>query len=89
MFPEPQVKGALQAWIKTHPPDATWDTEECRALSYDPEGNDEKVAATGLRNCTGIAIQPATEHPQWGNAFVTLHGSWNSEEVSAACMTAF
>jgi len=65
MFPEPQVKGGLQAWIKTHPPGATWDTEERRAdvLSYDPEGNDEKVVATGLRNCVGITIQPATKRP--------------------------
>ena len=65
---------------RPNPPEATWDTEERRALSYDPEGYDEKSAATGLRNCTGIAIQPATEHPQWGNAFVTLHGSWNRAE---------
>ena len=31
MFPEPLVKGGLQAWIKTQPLGATWDTEERRA----------------------------------------------------------
>jgi glucose/arabinose dehydrogenase len=65
MFPEPEVKGGLQAWIKSEPLGAAWDTEERRAnlLSYDPEGKDEKILATGLRNCAGITIQPATGLP--------------------------
>jgi glucose/arabinose dehydrogenase len=65
MFPEPLIKGGLQAWIKTHPPGATWDTEERRAnvLSFDPDGKNEKIVATGLRNCAGIAVQPATGSP--------------------------
>ena len=65
MFPEPLIKGGLQAWIKTHPPGATWDTEERRAnvLSFDPDGKNEKIVATGLRNCAGIAVQPATVSP--------------------------
>jgi glucose/arabinose dehydrogenase len=63
MFPEP--KGGLQAWINSHPPGAAWDTEERRAdvLSYDPDGKNEKIVATGLRNCAGITIQPATGLP--------------------------
>jgi len=32
-------------------------------LSYDPDGKNEKIVATGLRNCAGIAIQPATGLP--------------------------
>jgi glucose/arabinose dehydrogenase len=62
MFPEPEVKGGLQAWIKSEPLGAAWDTEERRAdvLSYDPDGKNEKILATGLRNCAGITIQPAT-----------------------------
>lgn len=65
MFPEPEVKGGLQAWIKSEPLGAAWDTEERRAdvLSYDPDGKNEKILATGLRNCAGIAIQPATGQP--------------------------
>jgi glucose/arabinose dehydrogenase len=63
MFPEP--KGGLQAWIRSAPLGATWDTEERRAdvLSYDRDGKNEKIVATGLRNCAGITIQPATGLP--------------------------
>jgi glucose/arabinose dehydrogenase len=65
MFPQPLIKGGLQAWIATRPLGATWDTEERRAdvLSFDPDGKNEKIVATGLRNCSGIAIQPATGRP--------------------------
>ena len=65
MFPEPEVKGGLQAWIKSEPLGADWDTEERRAdvLSYDPDGKNEKIVATGLRNCAGVTIQPATGLP--------------------------
>src|SRR6478672_3982181 len=62
MFPEPQIEGGLKAWKKTKPLGAAWDTEERRAdvLSFTPEGKDEKIFATGLRNCAGLTIQPAT-----------------------------
>jgi glucose/arabinose dehydrogenase len=65
MFPEPEVKGGLQTWIKSEPLGAAWDTEERRAdvLSYDPDGKNEKIVATGLRNCAGVTIQPATGLP--------------------------
>jgi glucose/arabinose dehydrogenase len=62
MFSEPLTKGGLQAWVQNHPLGATWDTEERRAdvLSYDPDGKNEKILATGLRNCAGMTFQPAT-----------------------------
>jgi glucose/arabinose dehydrogenase len=65
MFPQPLSKGGLQAWITNKPLGATWDTEERRAdvLSFDPDGKNEKIVATGLRNCAGITIQPATGLP--------------------------
>jgi glucose/arabinose dehydrogenase len=65
MFERPLSKGGLQAWIKDKPLGAAWDTEEGRAdvLAVDPDGKNEKVFATGLRNCVGIAFQPATGHP--------------------------
>ena len=65
MFPQPLVKGGLQAWTATHPLGATWDTEERRAdvLSYDPDGKNEKILATGLRNCAGLTIQPESGRP--------------------------
>ncbi len=30
---------------------------------FDPDGKNETIVATGLRNCSGIAIQPATCRP--------------------------
>lgn len=61
MTPEP--KGGLEAWIKDKPLGATWGTEERRAdvLAFDPNGKNERVFATGLRNCSGMTIQPATK----------------------------
>jgi len=62
MFPEPKIEGGLAAWKKAKPLGAVWDTEERRAdvLSFTPEGKDEKIFATGLRNCAGLTVQPAT-----------------------------
>jgi glucose/arabinose dehydrogenase len=61
MFPMP-LDAPFEEWKKTHPVGATWDTEERRAdvLSFDPDGRNEKIVATGLRNCAGLTIQPAT-----------------------------
>jgi glucose/arabinose dehydrogenase len=61
MFPVP-LDMPLEEFKKTHPLGATWDTEERRAdvLSFDPDGKNEKIFATGLRNCAGATIQPAT-----------------------------
>ncbi len=60
MFREP-FEG-MEEFNKTHPPGAAWDTEERRAvvLAVDPDGKNEKIFATGLRNCSGMDIQPAT-----------------------------
>jgi glucose/arabinose dehydrogenase len=74
MFPEPHaavlprphaIPGGLKQWNTEQPLGAAWDTEEMRAevLSVDPLGKDMKIFATGLRNCAGLAIQPATGRP--------------------------
>jgi glucose/arabinose dehydrogenase len=65
MFPQPLTKGGLAEWVRTHPVGAAWDTEERRAdlLVYDPDGRNERIAATGLRNCAGLTIQPKTGQP--------------------------
>jgi glucose/arabinose dehydrogenase len=57
--------GGLEAWIKRHPLGAAWGEETDRAavLSFDPDGKDRKLFATGIRNCVGLAIQPATGMP--------------------------
>lgn len=57
-----EPEGGWEAWAQEHALGAMWGEEEGRALvlSFDPEGEDEKVFATGLRNCSGMTIQPAT-----------------------------
>jgi glucose/arabinose dehydrogenase/mono/diheme cytochrome c family protein len=52
----------LRAWEAVHGLGATWDDEEDRAdvLVFDPQGKGGKAFATGLRNCVGLAVQPAT-----------------------------
>ncbi|HZY68390.1 MAG TPA: sorbosone dehydrogenase family protein, partial [Devosia sp.] len=32
-------------------------------LSYSIDGTDEQYYATGLRNCSGMAVQPSTDTP--------------------------
>ena len=61
MFPMP-LDAPFEEWKTSHPLVAAWDTEERRAnvLSYDPDGRNEKIVATGLRNCQGMALQPTT-----------------------------
>jgi glucose/arabinose dehydrogenase len=41
---------------------ASWGEEQDRAdvLAFDPDGKNQRVYATGIRNCSGLAIQPAT-----------------------------
>jgi glucose/arabinose dehydrogenase len=62
MHPEPRNVDGLAEWVKAKPLGAAWDTEELRAdvLSFDPNGRNMKIVATGLRNCEGISVQPAT-----------------------------
>ena len=48
-----------QAWSDQHAPGAAWGNETNRAavLSFDPDGKDQKLFATGIRNCVGLAVQ--------------------------------
>jgi glucose/arabinose dehydrogenase len=41
---------------------ASWGQEQRRAdvLAFDPDGRHERVYATGIRNCSGLAVQPRT-----------------------------
>jgi glucose/arabinose dehydrogenase len=67
MTPEPRIINNMAEWLKVRPAGAAWDTEELRAdvLSFDPNGKDMQIVATGLRNCSGMTIQPATGQ-LWG-----------------------
>ena len=53
-------RGGLDAWRKSKALGATWGGEERRAdvLAFDPDGGNERIYATGLRNCSGMAVQP-------------------------------
>ena len=55
--------GGLAAWQANEAPGATWGDEAGRAQVYamDPDGTNRRVLATGLRNCSGLAVQPATD----------------------------
>ena len=60
MSPEPYE--GMDEFKASHPIGAAWDTEDRRAavLSFDPQGKGESIYATGLRNCSGLTVQPAT-----------------------------
>lgn len=48
---------------ETHGRGAAWGEEENRAVVrvFDPEGKEIRNYATGLRNCSGLAMQPGTD----------------------------
>ncbi|MER8559126.1 sorbosone dehydrogenase family protein [Mesorhizobium sp. M0578] len=52
----------LDAWAKSKPLGAAWGSEDGRAdvLAFDPDGKNPRTVATGLRNCTGMTVQPST-----------------------------
>jgi glucose/arabinose dehydrogenase len=62
MDPQPRNVNGLEEWVKIKPLGAAWDSEELRAnvQSFDPDGGNRKIVATGLRNAAGISVQPAT-----------------------------
>jgi glucose/arabinose dehydrogenase len=53
----------IRAYEKTHGVGAAWGEEENRAVVrvFDPEGKGVRNYATGLRNCSGMAMQPGTD----------------------------
>jgi glucose/arabinose dehydrogenase len=53
---------ALASIAASRPAGAAWGAEEDRAdvLAFDPDGHNKRVVATGLRNCSGVTIQPET-----------------------------
>jgi glucose/arabinose dehydrogenase len=60
-MPRAPVEG-LAAFAAEHPLGAAWGAEENRAdvLAFDPDGGGAHVYATGLRNCSGLTVQPQT-----------------------------
>jgi glucose/arabinose dehydrogenase len=62
---EPLRGDELKAFADSHSLGVSWGAETDRAdvLAFDPEGHGKRVYATGLRNCSGLAIQPETGAP--------------------------
>lgn len=52
---------ALQTATAGHPLGAAWGSEAGRAdvLAFDRQGGNERIFATGIRNCVGLAIAPS------------------------------
>jgi glucose/arabinose dehydrogenase len=57
--------GGVEAWSSQHALGATWGYETGRAgvLSFDPQGKDRKLYATGIRNCVALVVQPQSGEP--------------------------
>jgi glucose/arabinose dehydrogenase len=55
-------EAALKRFEETHGVGAAWDEETDRAvvLAYDPSGGNKRTFATGIRNCSGLAMKDAT-----------------------------
>jgi hypothetical protein len=53
----------LHNFVASHPLGATWGREAARAdvLAFDPDGKNERILATGIRNCVGMAVAPGTD----------------------------
>jgi len=54
--------GELQSFVSGHPLGAAWGNETGRAdvLAFDPDGKNERIYATGIRNCVGMAVAPSS-----------------------------
>jgi glucose/arabinose dehydrogenase len=54
-----------KAWEADHMVGATWGREADRAdiLSFDPEGRDKSIYASGIRNCVTLRVNPVTGVP--------------------------
>lgn len=52
----------ITAFEQQHGRGAVWDYETGRAVvrAFDLEGNEQPTFATGIRNCSGLAVQPQT-----------------------------
>jgi glucose/arabinose dehydrogenase len=55
-------KPELVSYQTSHALGSAWDKEEWRAnvLAYDPDGKNKRVYAAGIRNCSGLTVQPGT-----------------------------
>jgi glucose/arabinose dehydrogenase len=56
------TKPELASYQASHAMGSAWGREEWRAnvLTYDPDGRNKRIYATGIRNCSGLAVQSGT-----------------------------
>ncbi|HLZ84490.1 MAG TPA: PQQ-dependent sugar dehydrogenase [Caulobacteraceae bacterium] len=61
----PKTVEEARAWEADHALGSAWGREALRAdvLSFDPEGQDETIFATGIRNCVTVRVDPAGGAP--------------------------
>ena len=60
---EPRPSGQAMAWDRENGiKGAAWGEEALRAnvLAFDPQGKGRRIYATGIRNCVGLAVHPAS-----------------------------
>lgn len=60
---EPMLSREAMAWDREHgAKGAAWGEEAFRAdvLAFDPQGKGRRIFATGIRNCVGLAVHPAS-----------------------------
>ncbi|HVY20953.1 MAG TPA: sorbosone dehydrogenase family protein [Bauldia sp.] len=52
----------IDAFMKAHSLGEMWGEEQGRAavIAFDPDGKNRRVFATGIRNCSGMTLQPTT-----------------------------
>ena len=52
----------IKDWESRHGPGAAWGRETDRAavLAFEPDGKNGRAFATGMRNCVGLAVDPAS-----------------------------
>ena len=52
----------IDAFMKAHALGEMWGEEQGRAavIAFDPNGKNRRVVATGIRNCSGMTLQPVT-----------------------------
>ena len=56
-----EPEGGIEAFAGSHPLGEMWGEEEGRAavIAFDPDGQNRRVVATGIRNCSGMTVEPA------------------------------
>jgi glucose/arabinose dehydrogenase len=57
-----EPNNGIPDFIKSHPLGEMWGPEQGRAavIAFDPDGKNRRVVATGIRNCSGMTVQPET-----------------------------